>query len=64
MRRGAGVNNPGRVALKLHVLQGSDEACCIPGAGGGVGAAGGRLEWSEGGVGLRGRPEDALVAPS
>lgn len=64
MRRGAGVNNPGRVALKLHVLQGSDEACCIPGAGGGVGAAGGRLEWSEGGVGLRGRPENAQGAPS
>lgn len=64
VRRGAGVNDPGRVAMQLHVLQGSDEAGCIPGAGGGVGAAGGRLEWSKGGVGLRGRPEDALVAPS
>lgn len=64
MRRGAGVDDPGRVALQLHVLQGSDEAGCIPGAGGGGGAAGGRLKWSEGGVGLWGRPEDALVAPS
>jgi hypothetical protein len=64
VRRGAGVNNPGRVALQLHVQQGSDEASCIPGAGGGVGAAGGCLEWSEGGVGLRGRPENTQGAPS
>ena len=64
VRGGAGVNDPGRVALQLHVLQSSNEAGYIPGAGGGVGAAGGRLERSEGGVGLRGRPEDALVAPN
>jgi hypothetical protein len=50
VRGGARVNNP--VALQFHVLQSSDEAGCIPG----VGAAGGGLERSEGGIGLRGRP--------
>jgi hypothetical protein len=43
VRRGAGVNYPGRVALQLHVLQGSNEAGCIPGVGGGGGATGGHL---------------------